>query len=276
MATDVAPPADQAAPSTNEQQKARPKGAAVSIGKVEKHFGTRRVLGPISLEIAEGEIVAWIGASGCGKTTLLRILAGLEQPGAGNVLIGQTLPQEARRRQEIGVAFQRPALIPSRTALRNVEMTLEICRRPEVLDPRRLLVEFGLEPFLNHYPHQLSGGMQQRVNIACAMVHHPRLLLLDEPFGALDELTRASMSRWLARILEANRQTAVLVTHSVEEAVTLSDRVCIFSRTGQIAEVETIKLPRPRPAMDDEDILNESARVRKTLFRVLQVKEGAP
>jgi NitT/TauT family transport system ATP-binding protein len=276
MATVVASSADPAAPATKDGQPTRPKGAAVSIGNVEKHFGTRRVLGPISLEIAEGEIVSWIGASGCGKTTLLRILAGLEQPGAGSVLIGQTLPREARRRQEIGVAFQRPALIPSRTALRNVEMTLEICRRPEVLDPRRLLVEFGLEPFLHHYPHQLSGGMQQRVNIACAMVHHPRLLLLDEPFGALDELTRASMSRWLARILEANRQTAVLVTHSVEEAVTLSDRVCIFSRTGQIAEVAAIKLPRPRPAMDDEDILNESARVRKTLFRVLQATEGAP
>ncbi len=253
-------------------EKSTPKGIAVSLAEVEKQFGRRRVLGPIRLEIAEGEIISWIGASGCGKTTLLRILAGLEQPSAGKVLIGKTPPSEARRQQEIGVAFQRPALVPSRTALRNVQMTLEICRRPEVLDPKRLLNEFGLGQFLHHYPHQLSGGMQQRVNIACAMVHHPRLLLLDEPFGALDELTRASMSGWLARILQANRQTAVLVTHSVEEAVMLSDRVCIFSRDGHIAEEVTIQLPRPRPAMDDESVLQESARLRKALYRVLQAK----
>jgi NitT/TauT family transport system ATP-binding protein len=257
-------------------EKLRPRGAAVSLMEVEKHFGKRRVLGPIQLEIGEGEIVSWIGASGCGKTTLLRILAGLEQPSAGTVLIGNTPPREARRQQEIGVAFQRPALIPSRTALRNVEMTLEICRRPEVLDPRRLLTEFGLGQFMNHYPHQLSGGMQQRVNIACAMVHHPRLLLLDEPFGALDELTRASMSSWLARILQANRQTAVLVTHSVEEAVMLSDRVCIFSRDGHIAETSAIDLPRPRPSLADESVLGESARLRKALYRVLGAGEAAP
>ncbi len=253
-----------------DAEKPRLKGAAVGIWDVEKSFGSRKILGPLRLEIAEGEIVSWIGASGCGKTTLLRILAGLDEPNAGQVLIGKMPPREARRQQEIGVAFQRPALIPARTALQNVELTVEICRRPEVLDPRRLLKEFGLGQFMHHYPHQLSGGMQQRVNIACAMVHHPRLLLLDEPFGALDELTRASMSAWLSRILEANRQTAVLVTHSVEEAVNLSDRVCIFSRTGQIAEVVPIKLARPRPPIDDENVLRESARLRKTLYRVLQ------
>jgi len=250
--------------------KSGPRGAAVSIWNVEKHFGSRRVLGPIQLEIREGEIVSWIGTSGCGKTTLLRVLAGLVDPSKGKVLIGDTTPQDARRRQEIGVAFQRPALVPSRTAIQNVQMTLEICRRVDGLDPKQLLVDFGLGQFMHHYPHQLSGGMQQRVNIACAMVHRPRLLLLDEPFGALDELTRASMSSWLARILEANRQTAVLVTHSVEEAVNLSDRVCIFSRSGMIAQIVPIELPRPRPPLDHENVLQESAQLRKTLYRVLQ------
>ncbi len=246
----------------------------MGVVNLGKSFGRRKVLGPIQLEIAEGEIVSWIGASGCGKTTLLRILAGLEQPTEGKVVIGETTAREARRRQEIGVAFQRPALVPSRTALKNVEMTLEICRRPEVLDPERLLRDFGLGQFMDHYPHQLSGGMQQRVNIACALVHHPRLLLLDEPFGALDELTRASMSAWLARILLATRQTAVLVTHSVEVAVTLSDRVFIFSRSGQIAEVLKIELDRPRPDLAQEAVLREIARIRTALHRVLNA-EGA-
>lgn len=262
---------DKTEASADDLEKDRARGIAVSVEDVEKQYGRRRVLGPVGLEIAEGEIVSWIGASGGGKTTLLRILAGLELPDAGKVWIGRKAPQEARRQQEIGVAFQRPALVPSRTVLRNVRMTLGICRRPDVLDPHRLLNEFGLGQFMNHYPHQLSGGMQQRVNIACAMVHHPRLLLLDEPFGALDELPRASMSCWLARVLQSNRQTAVLVTHSIEEAVTLSDRVYIFSRTGQIAEVKQVELPRPRPSVVDESILQESARLRKALYRVLQV-----
>ena len=263
-------PTAQPAPTNFGAERSR--GVAVSLMKVEKHFGQRRVLGPIGLEICEGEIVSWIGASGCGKTTLLRVLAGLETPTAGEVRIGQVSPKTAREAQEIGVAFQRPALVASRTALRNVEMTLEVCRRPEVLDPKRLLNDFGLGKFMHHYPHQLSGGMQQRVNIACAMVHHPRLLLLDEPFGALDELTRASMSTWLARVLQANRQTAVLVTHSVEEAVTLSDRVCIFSRDGHIAEVLPIDLPRPRPSILDDALIRESSALRKALYRVLNAE----
>ncbi len=275
MASSAAAPPETSRAETSEIKRSRPKGAAVRISGVEKSFGKHRVLGPVQMEIGEGEIVSWIGASGCGKTTLLRILAGLEKPTAGTVMIGETTPDGCRRQQEIGVAFQRPALIPSRTALRNVEMTLEICRRPEVLDPKRLLTAFGLGPFMHHYPHQLSGGMQQRVNIACAMVHHPRLLLLDEPFGALDELTRASMSSWLAKILEANHQTAILVTHSVEEAVMLSDRVGVFSRDGHIAETVSIALPRPRPPIDHEDVLRESAQLRRTLYRVLGASEAA-
>ena len=275
MGASLAASPHAALPTSLGLERASPQGIAVSLHAVEKLFGSRRVLGPIDLEIVEGEIVACIGASGCGKTTLLRILAGLDPPSAGQVLIGKTPPQEARRQQDIGVAFQRPALVPSRTALRNVQMTLEICQRPEVLDPKRLLNEFGLGQFMHHYPHQLSGGMQQRVNIACAMVHHPRLLLLDEPFGALDELTRASMSSWLARILWTNRKTAVLVTHSVEEAVMLSDRVCIFSRGGQIAETIPIGLDRPRPAIDDESVLREGARLRKALYRILQATGDA-
>jgi NitT/TauT family transport system ATP-binding protein len=244
-------------------------GSTVQIGALSKYYGKRRVLGPIDFAIESGEVVSWIGASGCGKTTLLRIVAGLETPTSGSITIGNMTPLQACRNREIGVAFQRSALIPSRTALQNVKLTLEICKNRPALDPEQLLKEFGLGDFMHHHPHKLSGGMQQRVNIACAMVHQPKLVLLDEPFGALDELTRASMAAWLADVLVATRQTVVLVTHSVEEAVTLSDRICIFSRTGEIAEVLPVNLDRPRASVDDEALIREIARIRGVLRKVL-------
>ena len=250
---------------------------AVQIERVGKRFGSVQVLDDISMEVVEGELVALLGPSGCGKTTLLRLLAGLETPTDGTISIGGTSALEARRRQEIGVAFQRPALVPSRTALHNVELTLEVCRRPEVLSPQRLLQDFGLGKFTHHYPHELSGGMQQRVNIACALVHHPRLLLLDEPFGALDELTRETMCDWLAGVLARSRQTAVLVTHSVEEAVTLADRVVVLSpHPGRVHEVIPIQLERPRVAWVGPDFLGEVARVRRSLREVAGREETPP
>jgi NitT/TauT family transport system ATP-binding protein len=175
----------------------------------------------------------------------------------------------ARASQEIGVAFQQPALIPSLTALQNVQTTLDLCIRKSDLTPKSILAEFGLANFINHYPHQLSGGMQQRVNIGCAMVHQPRLLLLDEPFGALDEMTRAKMCHWLDNILQHTEQTTVLVTHSIEEAVTLSDKVIILSaHPGRIAHSLDIQLPRPRTSWADSSFLTEMKRVRVALESV--------
>lgn len=243
---------------------------AVRVEGVGKRFGSRPVLCDINLEVADGESIALLGPSGCGKTTLLRVLAGLEPISEGAVAIGGTSAAQARRRQEIGVAFQRPALIPSRTSLQNVELTLEICRRDRAFDPRKVLQDFGLGDFMGHYPHQLSGGMQQRVNIACALVHHPRLLLLDEPFGALDELTREAMWDWLSNILAVSLQTAVLVTHSVEEAVALSDRIVLMSpRPGRIHHVLEVRLARPRPARWEEAFLHETARIRRALYEAV-------
>lgn len=225
------------------------------------------VLERVSLDVATGEFVSLLGPSGCGKTTLLRILAGLEQAPGGDVLIDNLPVGEARGKHEIGVAFQRAALVPSRTALENVRLTLEICGSVDAFEPEALLREFGLGAFLSHYPHQLSGGMQQRVNIACAMVHRPRLLLLDEPFGALDELTRESLGAWLSRVLADTGQTCVLVTHSVEEAVALSDRVAVFSaRPGRIQALLQIDLPRPRPSRVDPGFASEVERLRRALY----------
>lgn len=222
----------------------------ISLHQVSKYYtnGPAAVAGA-DLAVARGELVSLLGPSGCGKSTLLRMVAGLEEPDAGTVEIDGLAPAEACRRGALGVAFQRPALVPSRTALGNVALTLELLRPAAALDPRELLETFGLGAFLHHYPHQLSGGMQQRVNIACALVHGPAVLLLDEPFGALDELTRADLTAWLRGVLARTGQTVLLVTHSVEEAVALSHRIALLSpRPGRIRAV----LDVPAAARSDD------------------------
>jgi len=250
-----------------------PPRSAVRIEAVGKRFGAASALEDITLDIAPGELVALVGPSGCGKTTLLRILAGLETASEGRVIIEGEPISEARRKQEIGIAFQRSALVPWRTALGNVELTLEICRRPPPIEPARLLRDFGLGEFMGHYPHQLSGGMQQRVSIAAAIVHHPRLLLLDEPFGALDELTREALWDWVSKLLAETRQTAVLVTHSIEEAVSLADRIVILSaRPGRIHQVIEVALPRSRTGRLDEAFTREVLRARAALYAALEAR----
>jgi NitT/TauT family transport system ATP-binding protein len=245
---------------------------AIEFRAVGKQFGVIEALRDINLAVDEGEFISLIGPSGCGKTTMLRIVAGLEDPTSGEVRVNGASPHQACRDHQIGVAFQRAALLPSRTALNNVKLTLEIANSNGSLQPDQLLRDFGLGEFLNHYPHQLSGGMQQRVNIAAALVHNPRILLLDEPFGALDELTRETLAEWLGQILQRTPKTVLFVTHSVEEATILSDRVVVLSqRPGRIAEVLTIGFPRPRTkaVRTNPDFLREVARVRAALYAVI-------
>ncbi len=245
----------------------------IEFSQVSKQFGDVEALEEVSLTIQDGEFVTLIGPSGCGKTTMLRIAAGLEAPSGGRVLVNGDTPENACSQHQIGVAFQRPALLASRTALKNVRMTLEITGREGALSPDELLTDFGLGDFHHHYPHQLSGGMQQRVNIAAALVHNPAILLLDEPFGALDELTRESMGEWLGGVLNRSSKTVIFVTHSVEEATILSDRVVVLSaRPGRIAEVIEIGLPRPRSKAfrTDENFLREVARVRSSLYQAVE------
>ena len=246
----------------------------IEFSQINKQFGDVEALQGVSLTVQDGEFVTLIGPSGCGKTTMLRIAAGLEEPTGGKVMVNGDTPRNACRQHQIGVAFQRPALLASRSALSNVRMTLEITGQTGALSPDDLLTDFGLGEFHHHYPHQLSGGMQQRVNIAAALVHNPPILMLDKPFGALDELTRESMGEWLGDVLNRSAKTVVFVTHSVEEATILSDRVVVLSaRPGCIAETIEVGLPRPRSRAfrTDENFLREVARVRSSLYRAVEL-----
>jgi len=207
------------------------------------------VLSDISLEIKESEFVSIVGASGCGKTTFLRILDGLIPPSSGDLLIDgrEALGPDHRR----GFVFQKDSLWPWRTAIGNVLFGLQIQRRPR-REARaialRLLELVGLKGFEQHYPHQLSGGMRQRVNLARALAISPEVLLMDEPFASLDAQTREVMQLELGRICSAQRSTVIFVTHQIDEAVYLSDRVVVFAaRPGRVKQIIDINLPRPRP-----------------------------
>ncbi|MFQ5886950.1 MAG: ABC transporter ATP-binding protein, partial [Anaerolineae bacterium] len=201
--------------------------------------GVLRALRDISFEVGSGEFVTLLGPSGCGKTTLLRILGGLLEPAAGKIYIDGHLLSKPRR--EVGFVFQAPSLLPWRTVLRNVTLPLEIQKQnglPAKEKALELLELVGLLGFENAYPHELSVGMQQRVSIARALIHDPSILLLDEPFGSLDAITREQMNLELLRIWEASKKTVVMVTHNIQEAIFLADRVLIMSpRPGHIEAI---------------------------------------
>jgi len=204
----------------------------------------------IDLDIREGEFVALIGPSGCGKTTLVRVIADLEKISAGQVLVNGVTPHEARLARAYGYVFQAPALFPWRTVLGNVILPLQIQGRSKA-ESKAIALEHlarvGLTGFESKYPWQLSGGMQQRVSIARALSFEPRILMMDEPFGALDEITRDRLNEQLQQLWQRERRTVVFVTHSIAEAVYLSTRIVVMSpRPGRIIKVIESPLPDSR------------------------------
>jgi NitT/TauT family transport system ATP-binding protein len=228
----------------------------IAIDHVTKIYqsgsGTVTALQDVSLTIAPGEFVSLIGPSGCGKSTLMRLIGDLGQPSAGTITIKGKTPQQARLDRDYGIVFQAPVLYDWRTVRKNVELPLEVMGRPSAArheQSQAMLRLVGLQDFGDSYPWQLSGGMQQRVSIARALAFAPSILLMDEPFGALDEITRERMQAELLSIWGGAETdtTVIFVTHSIPEAVFLSDRVVIMSsRPGRIEGVVAIDLPRPR------------------------------
>jgi NitT/TauT family transport system ATP-binding protein len=233
--------------------------AVVSIRNVTKTFPRGRVtaLQDIDLEVARGEFISLIGPSGCGKSTLLRVIGDLVQPSSGDVLVNGKSARQARRDRDYGIVFQAAVLYDWRTIAKNIALPLELLgwnrsRRAKRVQEMLELVE--LTGFESHHPWQLSGGMQQRVSIARALSFAPALLLMDEPFGALDEMTRERLNMELLRIWSETGSTVVFVTHSISEAVFLSTRVAVMSaRPGRITAVVPVDLPQPRTAETREE-----------------------
>jgi len=233
--------------------------------------GAVTALADVNLTIRKGEFVSFIGPSGCGKTTLMRVIADLEKPTSGSMQVNGLTPEAARLARAYGYVFQAPALYPWRNVLKNVMLPLEITGVPAEERRERALKQLalvGLEGFERKYPWQLSGGMQQRVSIARALALEPALVLMDEPFGALDEITRDHLNEQLLRLWERTGKTVVFVTHSISEAVFLSNRIVVMSpRPGRVTEVIDNPIPGPRKldVRESPEFASIAHRVREAL-----------
>ena len=256
-------------------------GAAVTLKGVSKWFIGRKdqiqALSGVDLEVGVGEFVSVIGPSGCGKSTLLRVVGGLVPYESGTVDVIGTTPAHARRTKQLGFTPQTPALLPWRTVRRNVQFLRELNSRRAVgeslseSEAVALLEAVGLGDFLDSYPNELSGGMQQRVSLVRGFVLGSPVMLMDEPFSALDEITRNEMRYLLLDLWARTSKTVIFVTHSIPEAVVLADRVLVMApRPGRVVWIESIELPRPRDMSieDDPRYLEHVRRVRNVLHEV--------
>src|SRR5450432_585669 len=252
-----------------------PRRLAVDVRNVSLTFETADgkvdALSNVSLQIADGEFVSFIGPSGCGKTTILRVIADLQQPTAGSLLVNGMSAEQARLGRSYGYVFQAPALFPWRTIEKNLKLPLEIMGfsdSEQQSRAARYLALVNLTGFERKFPWQLSGGMQQRASIARALAFDPELLLMDEPFGALDEIVRDRLNEQLLRIWDKTKKTVVFVTHSIPEAVFLSTRIVVMSpRPGRIHDVICCDFPRDRTLdiRETPEFLEVANRVRQGL-----------
>ena len=249
--------------------------SVLRIKAVRKLYRDLEAIRNVSFDVADGEFLSLLGPSGCGKSTLLMMVAGLIDSTEGEIAVNGKAVASPRR--EVGVVFQQPVLLPWRKVLDNVLFPIELLKLPRAQYEKRamdLLAMAKIEDFAHHLPRQLSGGMRQRVSICRALIHDPRILLMDEPFSALDALTRDEMGIELLRIWQANRKTVVFVTHSIREAVLLSDRVLVMGRRpSTIVEELAIDLPRPRHiAMTEDESFN---RLVRTLRKAIEASHAS-
>jgi NitT/TauT family transport system ATP-binding protein len=241
----------------------------LQVRNVRKLFQKTEAIRDVSIDVANGEFLSLLGPSGCGKSTLLMMIAGLTHPTEGSISI-RDIPVVGPR-PDIGVVFQQPVLLPWRTILDNVLFPVEVLRLPRKEYEGRAMELLGMAKiaeFANHLPHQLSGGMRQRASICRALIRTPSILLMDEPFSALDAITRDEIGVELLRIWQANRKTVIFVTHSIREAAFLSDRVLVMGRRPATVAAEfKIDLPRPRtiPMMEEEPFNQRSRELRKAI-----------
>ncbi|KAA0968555.1 ABC transporter ATP-binding protein [Aureimonas fodinaquatilis] len=240
---------------------------AIEIQNVTQHFGKFQALDRIDLDIPQGQFLSVLGPSGCGKSTLMRAVAGLVPPTTGTIKIAGD--QVVKPHPDVGIVFQRSTLLPWRSVVGNITLQLEM--RGKSVDAYRSrlneLIELtGLAGFEEALPHQLSGGMQQRVALCRALIHDPKILLMDEPFGALDAMTRETMNLELQRVWLESRKTVMFITHSISEAVFLSDRIVVMSqRPGRVAMTIDVDLPRPRnyTMVGDPVFIEATTQIRK-------------
>ncbi len=250
---------------------------AIELNQVNKIYNDtkqneRKVLDDVTLNIRKGEFVSLLGPSGCGKTTLLHIIADLQKQTSGTVRVADSEAKQARLSHKYSMVFQTPALLEWRTVIENIELPLELQkinkkeRRERALEQLKLV---ELQGYADSYPNELSGGMQQRVGIARALVSNPEILLMDEPFSALDEFTKERLHGDLLRIWRKTNKTIIFVTHNISEAVFLSDRVCVLSANpAKLAAVVDIPLPRPR-----EDAVLKTEEYFKTYSHIREIFE---
>ncbi len=265
-----------AASQAVERERPAAASAAIRAQDVSVRFSTEagdiNALDRVSVTVNAGEFVSLLGPSGCGKSTLLRVVADLIRPSDGRIEVLGEDPEGARRKRELGFVFQDAALLPWRTALANVRLPLEVGkfaqRGRKSADPRDMLDLVGLQGFEQALPKQLSGGMRQRVSIARALVAAPSILLMDEPFGALDEIQRDRLNVELLRIWQTTGTTILFVTHSIPEAVFLSQRVLVMTpRPGRVREIVDVDLPYPRELAikDSAEFTAYGAHLRRLL-----------
>ncbi|WP_166870819.1 ABC transporter ATP-binding protein [Salinibacterium sp. ZJ450] len=273
-----------------ESTRLSPAGTPVADGGVQisgvtKSYGPEGartvVLDNVDLSIRMGEFVSVIGPSGCGKSTLLKVVAGLIEADAGTVTVDGSSLSTAAQNKMVGLVPQSPALLPWRTVLDNVRLPISVNRQANhgkaLRDPKEILEKFGLGHAIDKYPSQLSGGMQQRVAIARAFVFDPSVLLMDEPFSALDEMNRDQQRLGLLDFWQSNQKAVLFVTHSVPEAIMLSDRIVVMAaHPGRVAEVIDVNLPRPRDAdvYATDEFRDLEGTVRATLRSVMEMKHA--